>query len=221
MRKTAKRRRLSLLFLSTSIGLHVLLVAFVAKTVLSGQHLRENAHPLQMTLYIGATEAAAIPRVPALPASPLRLTSHVDSSKARPGAGSIGEVIPKAGVAEKGTDMEDESPSTFLPSSVMDLGAVPVSEPDSRLLVGVESSGLPIRLRLYVDDHGAVKDIHILQADDADGPAIERLEAMFYATAFIPARREGKDMSSYMDIEVSVADFTGVAPAPIAPPQDP
>ncbi|WP_176992774.1 hypothetical protein [Collimonas sp. OK242] len=130
-------------------------------------------------------------------------------------------MTPKAGLAERGGDLQDELPSTFLPSSEMDLGAVPVSEPDSQFLVGVKSSGSPIRLRLYVDKYGVVKDIRVLQADDADGLAVERLVAMFYATAFIPARREGMDMSSYMDIELHITDFAGVSSAPVASPQQP
>lgn len=128
-------------------------------------------------------------------------------------------MIPKAGQAERGTDLQDELPSTFLPSSEMDLGAVPVSEPDSHFLAGVKSSGSPIRLRLYVDKYGVVKDIHVLQADDTDGVAVERVLAMFYATPFIPARREGIDMSSYMDIELNITDFTGVSSVPVMPPQ--
>lgn len=216
-----KYRRLPLLFLSASIGLHVLLVVFVAKAVLFGQHLRENAHPLQMTLYIGAAEAVPTPQVLAPPAALIRRASRVNSSEARPGSGSVGGAIPKAGVAGTGEDIADESPSTFLPSSEMDLGAVPVSEPDSRFLAGIESSGLPIRLRLYVDSFGVVKDIHALHVDDADRSAVERLKAMFYSTAFIPARREGIDMSSYMDIEVTVAEFTGVASVPGLPQQGP
>ncbi|WP_442781968.1 hypothetical protein [Collimonas fungivorans] len=190
---------------------------------MSGQHLRENAQLLQMTLYVGMGEAKATAPAPSstsatLPVRPVR-PIPVDAGKTKPGSGSIGEVIPKAGQAERGTDLQDELPSTFLPSSEMDLGAVPVSEPDSHFLAGVKSSGSPIRLRLYVDKYGVVKDIHVLQADDTDGVAVERVLAMFYATPFIPARREGIDMSSYMDIELNITDFTGVSSAPVVPPQ--
>ncbi|WP_061534320.1 hypothetical protein [Collimonas arenae] len=218
-RWAAEYSRPSLFFFGVSISLHVLLIVIAAKTIMSGQRLRENSHVLQMTLYVGIGEAkeATPPAIPKLVPPPIQLAPRIDASKSQPGSGSIGDAIPKAGLADKADDIRDESPSTFLPSSEMDLGAVPVSEPDSRLLVGVESSGLPIRLRLYVDKYGVVKDIHVLQVDDMDAPAVERLESMFYATTFIPARREGRDMSSYMDIEVNIADFNGVAAAPTAP----
>ena len=178
-----------------------------------------------MTIYVGvgAAKATAPAPSPTLATPPVRLLRPIpiDAGKTRPGSGSIGEIIPKAGLAERGTDLQDELPSTFLPSSEMDLGAVPVSEPDSRFLVGVKSGGSPIRLRLYVDKYGVVKDIHVLQADDTDRLAVERLEAMFYATTFIPARRDGMDMSSYMDIELNITDFTGVSSPPAVPPQQP
>jgi hypothetical protein len=166
-----------------------------------------------------ATLPAPIPRPTAPPV--VRPLPQVVASQARPGSGAIGDVIPRAGLSKQATDVQDELPSTFLPSSQMERGAVPTSEPDSQLLNGVENTGLPIRLRLYVDKHGVVKDIHTLQADDMDAMAVERLKAMFYATKFIPARREGKDMSSYMDIELNLTDFTGVSPVPAASPQRP
>lgn len=224
-RWAAGRCRLSLSSLCVSVGLHVLLVFIATRPVISGQHLRENAQLLQMTLYVGVGAAKATAPVPSptLATPPVRSVRPIpiDAGKTRPGSGSIGEVIPKAGLAERGADLQDELPSTFLPSSAMELGPVPVSEPDSQFLVGVKGSGLPIRLRLYVDKYGIVKDIHVLQTDDADGLAVERLEAMFYATTFIPARREGMDMSSYMDIELNITDFTGVSSPPVAPPQQP
>jgi hypothetical protein len=217
-------RLLSLLIFSISVGLHVLLVLIATKAVMSGQRFRENAHLVQMTLYAGVGEAQAILPAPiSRPTAPsvVRPVPPVAASLARPGSGAIGDAIPKAGLSEQATDVQDELPSTFLPSSEMERGAVPASEPDSQFLNGVENTGLPIRLRLYVDKHGVVKDIHTLQADDMDAMAVERLKAMFYATTFIPARREGKDMSSYMDIELNLAGFTGVSSAPVAPPQRP
>jgi len=223
-RSAAEHSRLSLFFLSISVGLHVLLLLIVAKAVMSGQSFRENGHLVQMTLYVGVGEAQAMLPAPISrpTASPVvRPVPPVVASQARPGSGAIGDTIPKAGLSEQGSDVQDELPSTFLPSSEMERGAVPASEPDSQLLNGVENTGLPIRLRLYVDKHGAVKDIHTLQADDMDAMAVERLKTMFYATTFIPARREGKDMSSYMDIELNLTDFTGVSSAPVAPPQRP
>lgn len=190
-----------------------------AKAVMSGQHFRESAQLVQMTMYVGLDEAVAAVQAPS-PASaalPIHPITPVVARKTRQGSGALGDVIPKAGLADQGNDTRDELPSTFLPSSEMKPAAVPVSEPDSQVLNGVPNTGLPIRLRLYVDKHGVVKDIHVLQADEMDGLAVERLEAMFYATVFVPAQRKGVDMSSYMDIEVNVTDFTGVTPTPVAP----
>lgn len=85
---------------------------------------------------------------------------------------------------------------------------MPKSAPDSASLAGVASSGLPIRLRLFVDARGVVAKVEVLHANEFDAEAVARLKEVFRATGFIPGRFNGVDVASYMDIELSLADLT-------------
>lgn len=85
---------------------------------------------------------------------------------------------------------------------------LPKSAPDSTPLAGVPNSGLPIRLRLFVDARGAVAKVEVLQASQFDAEAVARLKDVFLATGFVPGRSNGVDVASYLDIELSLADLT-------------
>ncbi len=68
------------------------------------------------------------------------------------------------------------------------------------------SSGLPVRLRLFVDPQGEVADIRVLQASDLDAEAVERLKRMFFETRFLPGKKDGVDVAAFMDIELQISD---------------
>ena len=99
-------------------------------------------------------------------------------------------------------------PPHFWPTSQLALPPLPRSEPDATRLMGAVASGLPIRLRLYIDALGAVASIEVLQASERDADVVDRMKNMFYDTRFLAGKRAGIDVASYMDIEVSVADLT-------------
>lgn len=99
-----------------------------------------------------------------------------------------------------------EAPKYF-PTSELQIQPLPRSEPDSTRLLGIKASGLPIRLRLYVDAAGAVADIDVLSASELDTEAVDRAKAMFHATAFVPGKRNGEEVASYMDIELDLASL--------------
>ena len=92
----------------------------------------------------------------------------------------------------------------FWPTSELEIPPLPRSEPDATHLTGALASGLPIRLRLYIDARGAVANIEVLQASEQDADVVNRMKKMFYETRFLAGRRTGEDVASYMDIEVSV-----------------
>jgi len=93
----------------------------------------------------------------------------------------------------------------FLPPSDLEVAARPRSAPDTALLEGLQWSGLPMRLRLFVDATGTVVDVVVLQSRDADD-VVQRVRRMFLSTGFIPARAGGRDVSSYKDLEIAVGD---------------
>ena len=92
--------------------------------------------------------------------------------------------------------------SAYLPSSAMERRPTPISEPDIASIQTNASSGLPVRLRLYVDRRGQVVEVVTLVASDADAAFVVALARMFRATAFLPGQRAGVDVASYMDIEL-------------------
>jgi hypothetical protein len=89
----------------------------------------------------------------------------------------------------------------FKPSRDLDRAAVPRSAPDVSMLEGLHFSGLPMRLRLYVDGTGKVVDVVVLQATD-DDEVLDRVRRMFLSTAFIAGRLRGEDVASYKDLEL-------------------
>lgn len=62
-------------------------------------------------------------------------------------------------------------------------------------------SGMPVRLRLYINASGKVVDIVRKYGLEQDEKMISRLESLLYQMTFMPARKNELDVSSYQDIE--------------------
>jgi len=202
--------------LGVSIAVHVLLFAVLFKPVMSARQLRVSAQPAQMTVYVGLGDSQAAQTTGSLALRAVIPITQSPPKKPRPGSGEIGNPTPRSRPANQPADIRDSAHSTFLPSDVMDQVAVPVSDPDLTILTKVQATGMPVRLRLFIDAYGTIKDIQVVQADGIDDTTIEQLKQMFYATKFIPGRRNGKDMPSYLDIELSIADLGRIsAPVPV------
>lgn len=92
--------------------------------------------------------------------------------------------------------------TSYLPSSAMERRPMPVSEPDVASIKTDMASGLPVRLRIYIDRLGNVVSVVPLVASEADAAFVTALARMFRATAFLPGQRGGVDVASYMDIEL-------------------
>ena len=59
-----------------------------------------------------------------------------------------------------------------------------------------------MRIRLLIDDHGRVTEAKVLETSEADNVTAAVLR-VFEQTAFVPARRNGTDVASQLDIELS------------------
>jgi len=94
----------------------------------------------------------------------------------------------------------------FLAPAQVDRIAIAFPSPDVTSLSGLAWSGLPIRLRLFVDASGRCVDVEFLSASE-EAATLERLRQMFLATHFLPARRAGADVDAYRDIELDIADI--------------
>src|SRR3954463_13437279 len=111
---------------------------------------------------------------------PLRPASrHVDSSpqEARRITGASAQAAGNASMAEAA------GAAVYRPGTDLDVPARPRSSPDLAMLSGLPWSGLPLRVRLYIDSDGLVVDTQVLQS--AESPDVtERVRQMFLATSF-------------------------------------
>jgi hypothetical protein len=89
-----------------------------------------------------------------------------------------------------------------LPPSALDFPPMPRSAPDEQYVEHVHRSGLPIQVRLYIDARGSVTEATLLGAAPGDEEAAEQVMAMFRETAFSPGRLQGREVASFMDIEL-------------------
>jgi hypothetical protein len=110
------------------------------------------------------------------------------------------EAAPSNSVATKAAPTNGE----FLAPEDLERVALPRSAPDTTMIAGLPWSGIPMRLRLYVNAAGTVVDVAVLQTADEDD-VVEKVRQMFLATAFIPTRAHGMDVASYKDIELNVS----------------
>lgn len=92
--------------------------------------------------------------------------------------------------------------SAYLPTSLLDSRPLPRSAPNEAYVDNVHKSGLPIRVRLFIEPTGMVSTVDVLSVAPGDEDAAAQVVAMFRDTAFSPGRRQGIDVASFMDIEV-------------------
>jgi hypothetical protein len=119
------------------------------------------------------------------------------------GIGKPGEAFPLPG-----SDESDFQSQRFLPSAVLDRSAFPIGAPDQgKYLTGSDIPAIPFRLRLYVDEQGAVVKVEVKRPTPIDEASLQPVKDMFMATPFVPGRLKGRDVPSYLDIEVCLEDL--------------
>ncbi len=89
-----------------------------------------------------------------------------------------------------------------LPTGVLDVPPMPRSAPDEQYVEHVHRSGLPIQVRLFIDSSGSVTETSLLGAAPGDEEAAEQVMVMFRKTAFSPGRLQGREVASFIDIEL-------------------
>ena len=116
--------------------------------------------------------------------------------------------------ADRGTDASTEGAgnqsieeatgaSVYRPATDLDVPARPRSSPDLAMLSGLSWSGLPLRVRLFIDSDGLVVDTQVLQSSEAPD-VIERVRQMFLATSFTAGMADGRAVPCFKDIELNV-----------------
>lgn len=162
------------------------------------------ARPLPRLVLVGSRPDAAHP-------DPLTLAAPQSVRAAHPAR------IPPAGsrAAEDDPAPSPAKPAApALPASSIGIGIyraasaldAPVrtrSAPDMAQLVGLPWSGMPLRIRLFIDAQGAVVATQVLQSSEADD-VVDRVRRMFLATGFTAGTQGGLPVPSYKDIELTI-----------------
>jgi len=143
------------------------------------------------------TSAALQLVAPRSPAPPLTHPVTIDAALRR--EPSVPRRTPAPGrVASAATAAE-----VYASPHELDRGATPRSAPDISVLAGLPLSGLPMRLRLFIDRSGTVEDVKVLQANEEEA-VLAQVRRMFLTTAFVAGRLHGADVASYKDVELTL-----------------
>ncbi|MDB5769096.1 MAG: hypothetical protein JWQ61_3910 [Collimonas fungivorans] len=190
-------RRLSTVALT--LAMHVLvLMLWRHQTAASGVGAADAGVEKSIEVRIVAAASAAAG------SAPLVARARADSAAQPQSGGQLQGGVALAKVAYQ--------PPLYYGPQEVDKGALPYSAPDPDLLAGVAASGVPIRVRLYIDASGKVTAVEKLQALADDLQALERIEAMLRSTSFMPARLAGADVNSYQDLEFHIDPELNGAP---------
>ena len=116
---------------------------------------------------------------------------------------------PQRAAPTPGSEVEagDARPSDadgYLKQGELDRKAQARSAPDASQLTGLQSTGLPMRLRLFISRRGDVVDVMPLQVASGDEEAFVLVRAMFRHTGFFPGIKHGADDNSQMDSELTL-----------------
>ncbi|MEC5216654.1 hypothetical protein RCH09_001607 [Actimicrobium sp. GrIS 1.19] len=145
-----------------------------------------------------ATGAAPI-RVRLIAAAP----SSAPPRATRPGVN--GNAAVTAGSSLQAASAAPQSPLFFAPAMV-DKIALPISEPDAGMLAHLRASGLPLRLRIFIDAGGAVVAVEALSVHPDDAQAFDGIAQMLRDTGFTPAMWRGRAVGSFRDVEFQLRE---------------
>ena len=93
--------------------------------------------------------------------------------------------------------------ANYRASTLLDVPVRARSAPDMAVLEGLPWSGLPIRLRLFIDAQGIVVDVQVIESSET-AYVMERVRQMFLATGFTAGTENGKPVPCYKDVELAV-----------------
>lgn len=94
-------------------------------------------------------------------------------------------------------------PTAYRSPSELDGPVRARSAPDLSMLADLPWSGLPLRLRLFIDREGRVVDTQVLQSSEAD-EVTSLVRQMFQATGFTPGLMHAEPVPSYKDVEIAL-----------------
>jgi len=176
-----------------------------------GQAPGKVARPLARTMFwrwhqasatAPAAEPVPAPPAPAKVAAGRPLSAQVEQDQDLPAPEPEAPADAAATAPVRTVDSKTPAPH-FWPASALDIRALPLQAPDLAPLNGMAwRTDRPMRLRLSITAQGEVVDVAPLDAEPPPADVLAALEAMFKATPFMPARRQGQDVASLQHIEV-------------------
>lgn len=98
------------------------------------------------------------------------------------------------------------NPEDYFGPNDVERNALPLSNIDRSMLAQHLYSGLPIKLRLYINATGHIVKIERIALLEQDALFADALEKLLFDLAFLPAKRDGLDVNSYLDIAFSFGD---------------
>jgi hypothetical protein len=101
------------------------------------------------------------------------------------------------------TAVQNNPFTDYLSEQEVEMKALPKNNIDETKLEGVFISGLPIKMRLYIDSEGRLVKIDSAQALEQDHALRKKLEQLLQDLAFLPAKKNGVSVNSYQDIAFS------------------
>ncbi|MEB0139485.1 MULTISPECIES: hypothetical protein [unclassified Undibacterium] len=198
--------RLLACVLTLAVHAGVIICALDAK--LTDQPTRENLSARPMTVYVGFGNARPA-KLSTLNNAPTALPQPPQPGLSHRGAGELGAAVPMFLTKPRAVGGNEQALASFLPSNQMDWSAMPVSEPDFAALTDLVDSPSPLKARIYVDQNGQVIRVLFLRTNGLRPGSLDQIEGILKATRFIPARLNGKDSASYLDLELHVAEVEG------------
>ena len=88
----------------------------------------------------------------------------------------------------------------YLSEQEVEMKALPKNNIDETKLEGAFISGVPIKMRLYIDSEGRIVKIDSTKVLEQDYKLQKTIEQLIQDLAFLPARKNGVSVNSYQDI---------------------
>jgi len=156
-----------------------------------------NAHVRGFVRLVRVADAGAPTlAAPSGPAAPSPAPASKTRRDANPPA-ALSTPTPEASAARP------EGAALYRPGTALDAPVRPRSAPDLSRLSDLPWSGLPLRLRLFIDADGVVVDTLVLQSAEAQ-EVVDRVREMFLATSFTAGTENGRAVPCFKDIELNV-----------------
>jgi len=185
-----------------SAAIHIAAVFFIPSfiPITKLEHVNIDGHALQVLLK--ASEEQPSPSVQLDSITTKVLNQENDAGK------KVNKNFkPHTDSLQKSIESSQEKTTTilkgFYSTKEVEMKALPISNLDISMFNGQFISGLPIKMRLYINASGSVVKIERLEILEQDAPLANRLEALLYTLTFLPARKDSLAVNSYQDVAFS------------------